>query len=180
MTKQWTADQDSNLADLWKRGYSMGEIADKLAPSHDNQLSRNAVAGRLSRIGLCGKQGEAAPRAERPKTERPKIERPKPGPAPGYRPKPKLARVAPAPAPEFAPAPSSFGLIGVRYLDNTGCTATIHTHGEDGLAICCGRALYYDARRRRTSSFCKTHHDIFVQRTKSDLEYIYGKASSFG
>jgi GcrA cell cycle regulator len=167
MTKTWTADQDHELADRWLHGYSMSEIA------VEHGVSRNAVAGRLKRLGLFSKQSETPSRAERPK-----IERPKPGPAPGYRPKPKLAQIAPEPEP--APAPSSFGQIGVRYLDNTGCTAIIHNEGEDGSRVCCGRALYYDARRRRTSSFCKTHHDIFVQRTKSDLEYIYGKASSFG
>jgi hypothetical protein len=161
MTKHWTPYLDRELADLFGRGFSYSEIADRLAPNHGGVLSRNAVAGRLGRLGLV-RNVKPAP------TEHPKIypERGEVRPA-----KPKLVKVVPE------PVAHSFDRIGVLYHDNTGCTATLSSVGDDGLPICCGRPLCTDPQGRK-SRWCKGHFTIFVRRTRNDREYINGKAGS--
>lgn len=82
----WTDDRVAELRRLWGEGNTSGEIAAELGG-----VSRNAVCGKLYRLGLM------TPRADRPKrTERPRKARQRP-----YTPK----RVSSGPAPKVAPIP---------------------------------------------------------------------------
>jgi hypothetical protein len=176
MTKQWTPVQDHEMVELYELGYSAAEIATKLRHSHGGELSRNAVVGRLHRLGKTRDKGIAQPQAEGPKARRVKAERLG---AKIYRERcdNRLAGVVVA---ELASGPpSAFGQVGVRYHDNVGCSAIIHDRDQDGFKVCCGRPFCLDLQGRR-SMWCKGHFNLFVRRTRNDREYLYGKASSFG
>lgn len=54
--KKWTADEDAVLMRMRERGFSFGEIAVKL-PGR----TRNMVAGRVDRLGLCKKRSVLEP-----------------------------------------------------------------------------------------------------------------------
>ena len=49
----WNDDRVDKLKKLWAEGYTASEIAAKLGG-----LTRNAVIGKVHRLGLSGKQGE--------------------------------------------------------------------------------------------------------------------------
>lgn len=52
----WTEERIEQLEQLWDEGLSTSEIAAKL-----DGVSRNAVIGKLHRIGLCGRGTPSAP-----------------------------------------------------------------------------------------------------------------------
>ena len=92
----WTDERIDQLKELWERGLTASQIAEKLAGG----ISRNAVIGKAHRLGLKArpspvKSGEAAPAAGAAPAE----VRPTPAPAPiaeAPRPKPVVARMAAA------------------------------------------------------------------------------------
>jgi GcrA cell cycle regulator len=70
----WTDERVELLRKLWLDGLSASQIAHELA----NGISRNAVIGKVHRLGLSGRAKTAAPASERPrlKTMRPMHVRP--------------------------------------------------------------------------------------------------------
>ena len=68
----WTDDRVNALKSLWADGLSAGQIASKLG-----YTTRNAVIGKLDRLGLMGrlKSSTAAPRERKPMSE-PRTKRP--------------------------------------------------------------------------------------------------------
>lgn len=64
----WTEERVERCLALWKEGRSAGQIADLLG-----NVTRNAVLGKLSRLGQLG--SAATPRAARPRDVKPRIER---------------------------------------------------------------------------------------------------------
>jgi GcrA cell cycle regulator len=55
---KWTDDREERLKALWTGGWSASQIAGELGG-----LSRNAVIGKVHRLGLSGRQGTARRRS---------------------------------------------------------------------------------------------------------------------
>lgn len=70
----WTEEREKILVEMWREGKSASEIADRLAAG----LSRNAVIGKLHRLGESKRHGEVAKKSRRPnviKMSRPRVAR---------------------------------------------------------------------------------------------------------
>jgi GcrA cell cycle regulator len=101
----WTDERVETLKRMWAEGQSASQIAKELGG-----VTRNAVIGKVHRLGLSNRAGEgaaAAEDAEQPSLARNEAPSPKPAePAaakPAAAPKPAPER----PAPQAAPAPAS-------------------------------------------------------------------------
>lgn len=68
MTVTWTAPALATTTHLWREGYSAGEISKELARELSVFKTRNAVIGKLHRLGLCKDRVPSMVRAVR--TER--------------------------------------------------------------------------------------------------------------
>lgn len=77
-TETWTEERIERAKELWDRGYSAAQIARYLSCG----LSRNAVIGKLHRMGLLGSRGDALSQ-RRPG---PRVSAPKPKPKPPLKP----------------------------------------------------------------------------------------------
>lgn len=107
----WTDKRVADLKKLWLDGFSASQIAKQLGG-----VTRNAVIGKVHRLGLAGRKEPARPSAPRPRTPTPRG--PARAPRPVAPPSPPVEAVA-APAPP--PRPAVIDLPG---------TATIHTLGS--------------------------------------------------
>lgn len=99
----WSETRVTTLSQLWLDGLSASQIAKQLGG-----VTRNAVIGKVHRLGLSGRAAASAPsRAQRTATARPNRPRRAAMAAPAVR-KPPVR----LPAQECAPAPEGPGLIG--------------------------------------------------------------------
>ena len=99
----WTTDRIQTLSKLWLEGLSASEIARQLGG-----VTRNAVIGKVHRLGLSGRAAASAP-SRAPRTATPRPQRPRRVAAAGpvvRRPPVRLA------AQDWTPAPEGPGLIG--------------------------------------------------------------------
>jgi len=138
----WTAKADAALADCNAAGLSRSQTAAVINAKLGTRYSRNAVSGRMDRLGLKAKP-MVTPRPRAPWgffKERVKKHRPRPRPA---APKP--------PQPAGKPVP-------LVELQNHHCRAVVAERGADGLAVFCG-ATAIDG-----SSYCPAHHQAFHTR----------------
>ncbi|WP_425040239.1 GcrA family cell cycle regulator [Primorskyibacter sp. S187A] len=87
----WTDERVELLKKMWGEGQSASQIAKELGG-----VTRNAVIGKVHRLGLSNRAGAGAAKSDTPK-EAPK---PKAKPAPKPAPKPAAATAEPTPAPE--------------------------------------------------------------------------------
>lgn len=98
----WTDDRVDHLRTLWQDGLSAAQIAKALGG-----VTRNAVIGKVHRLGLAGRAAPSAPRAigvRRPKAPRPARAAARRSLAPLSRPAPQPAlRLGPARSPVAAP-----------------------------------------------------------------------------
>jgi GcrA cell cycle regulator len=62
MSWQWTPDTTANLVKFWGAGLSAGQVAQKLGRAAPESVSRNAVLGKLHRLGLLKRKAAANPR----------------------------------------------------------------------------------------------------------------------
>ncbi len=85
----WTDERVETLKRMWTEGQSASQIAKELGG-----VTRNAVIGKVHRLGLSNRNAGAAPAAESDPAAEPAAETPPPEPA-----------VAPEPAPEPEPEP---------------------------------------------------------------------------
>lgn len=113
MTNQFSAGWDEHAASIlttmWRDGLSLTEISQRLSQQLGRSWSRNAIMGKVDRLGLSrqNRQAPAAPRIPG-----------KPGPKPKY-PIPTQFK-APPPPEAYKPAPEI--LVGtVRPLDRKAC-----------------------------------------------------------
>jgi GcrA cell cycle regulator len=99
----WSETRVTTLSQLWLDGLSASQIARQLGG-----LTRNAVIGKVHRLGLSGRPPAPAP-ARLPRTATPRPQRPRRAftAAPGRRKSP-----ARSPIQVFAPPPEGPGLIG--------------------------------------------------------------------
>jgi GcrA cell cycle regulator len=99
----WTDERVQKLQDMWAEGHSAAQIAKVLGG-----VTRNAVIGKVHRLGLSNRTGGPASGAKAPEAEAAAPEMPAPrqeapaAPPPAEEPAPELAA---APAAEHAPAP---------------------------------------------------------------------------
>ncbi|ABL70135.1 MULTISPECIES: GcrA family cell cycle regulator [Paracoccus] len=105
----WTDERVETLKRMWAEGQSASQIAKELGG-----VTRNAVIGKVHRLGLSNRTEDGADPAPEP-VAKPAVAaaapEPKPVPAPAPAPVPKPAAAAapaPEPAPEPAPQPASF------------------------------------------------------------------------
>ena len=90
----WTEDRVATLTKLWADGLSASQIAKQLGG-----VTRNAVIGKVHRLGLSGRAKPTKPKAATTAKSAPK---PAPRPARPAAPKPAAAKPAPKPAPKPA------------------------------------------------------------------------------
>lgn len=140
----WTTERIDRLKELWAKGFSYGHIANEFG------LTRNAVGGKLDRLGLSGRERQRPlTRAER--TERRKIARA------FARDKCRMAlpllrsKSQPEPKPIETP-PLNIGLIKLKHHHCRYVTGK----GKDGLATFCGHEIF-------KYSTCVQHHRITRQ-----------------
>lgn len=93
----WTDERVELLKKMWGEGQSASQIAKELGG-----VTRNAVIGKVHRLGLSNRSGGAAAPAPAAKPE-PKAEA-KPAPKPEAKPAKPAAAAKPAPKPDPAPA----------------------------------------------------------------------------
>ncbi|MDB6176872.1 GcrA cell cycle regulator [Paracoccus sp. Z330] len=104
----WTDERVETLKRMWSEGQSASAIAKELGG-----VTRNAVIGKVHRLGLSNRteEAEAAPTPEptpEKKAEKKPAPSPKPAPAPAAEPvaaKPEPAAAQPATQPAFTPVP---------------------------------------------------------------------------
>ena len=97
----WTDDRVATLKKLWTEGLSASQIAKELGG-----VSRNAVIGKVHRLGLESRQ-KAAPKAEEDATVEPLAEAPTQAP-----------EAPPAPEPEPAAVPEAANDVGTADADD--------------------------------------------------------------
>jgi GcrA cell cycle regulator len=107
----WTEERVEVLKKLWLDGFSASQIAKQLGGG----LTRNAVIGKVHRLGLSGRASPSQPQRPVFKTTRPT--------------RPAVAEAAPARRPEPAPQPIAPTPTPVMTCEETG-SATVLTLGS--------------------------------------------------
>jgi GcrA cell cycle regulator len=125
----WTDERIDQLKQLWEKGLTASQIAEKLAGG----ISRNAVIGKAHRLGLKArpspvKSGEVAA------TDTPAIEA-RPAPVVAAVPVADVARPKPAPRPVAAPTASS-GKTSLLDLSDKICKWPIGHPGDSDFHFC--------------------------------------------
>ena len=149
----WTDDRVDALKKLWLEGHSASQIAKQLGG-----VTRNAVIGKVHRLGLSGRAAPSQP--ARPVFKTAKPVRSVAAPAPVVRrcePAPAAVAAAPAPAavalrPERAETPGS---ATVLTLGSCMCKWPIGDPSSDGFTFCGGRATQ--------GPYCATHAAVAYQ-----------------
>jgi len=146
----WTDERVESLKKLWQDGLSASQIAKQLGG-----VTRNAVIGKVHRLGLSGRAAPSKP--ARPAFKAPRPARPVAAPAaPRRLPEPAVS-AAPAPA---APSP-------VRQLDEAPGTATVLTLGAHMCKWPIGDPSSDDftfcGRRQEEGPYCTEHARVAYQ-----------------
>ncbi|GAB5449270.1 GcrA family cell cycle regulator [Gymnodinialimonas sp.] len=90
----WTDERVETLKKMWGEGQSASQIAKELGG-----VTRNAVIGKVHRLGLSNRSGGGASAPSKPAPAAKEAPAAKPAPAPKPAPETKAAEPAPAPAP---------------------------------------------------------------------------------
>jgi GcrA cell cycle regulator len=147
MTASWTHDRVEILTQLWTDGLSASEVARKLGG-----VTRNAVIGKLHRLGLLGTRATAsaphAPRPSRlPKAARARAALPRPPPRSG-----SLAPAPPCPQPQDQLTGTILQLTDLR---RTTCRWPIGDPQAEGFSFC--------GRRATRGPYCGSHAAVAYQ-----------------
>jgi GcrA cell cycle regulator len=145
MSATWTDDRVETLARLWKDGLSASQIARNLGG-----VTRNAVIGKVHRLGLPGR---AAP--HRPGAGRPAPRRERRGRIP-----PTRARRKPYCPPPLALALPETGLATVLTLRAGQCRWPIGDPQDDSFCLC--------GRPRERGAYCAAHGAVAYRATARD------------
>lgn len=135
----WTAERIATLKRLWTAGASQGEIAAEFG------VTRNTIAGKISRLKLTRSPSKRKPRKSRAGMARPK----KPNPALAWTDRPK---------PEPSPPEPVFNGQGVQLIDltNATCRWPISTVGADDFCFCGVRTADLAGSR----PYCREHTSL--------------------
>ncbi|MGA0545319.1 GcrA family cell cycle regulator [Brevundimonas sp. VNH65] len=156
MTAGWTDDRVGALKKLWLEGQSASQIAKALGGG----VTRNAVIGKVHRLGLSGRAAPSQPARTTTTAFRPT----RPRPAPQAQPAPRRAEaVQPRPA---APAPAPVPSVSREILDLPG-TATVMTLGAHMCKWPIGdpssREFSFCGRRASEGVYCVEHARVAYQ-----------------
>lgn len=137
----WTDEKTQGLKDLWKRGFSASQVADRLGG-----VSRSSVLGKVHRLGLAKR---SHPNNAEKTARKARRSRPTPVASPVVAPKTHVrAAVNTAPLPSD-PAPHE-RVQTLLLLKPRHCRWPFGHVGEPGFGFC--------GRRRRTgSAYCDAH-----------------------
>jgi GcrA cell cycle regulator len=157
-SRNWTDERVSILTKLWLSGLSATECAKQLGG-----VTRNAVIGKVHRLGLVGRVEASPPaRVKPPKPERrltrpsrPVLVRPQ-----GQPPAPVAPPAPPARAPILAEEPGTATIIS---LGAHMCKWPIGDPSSDGFTLC--------GRKRGGTTYCDEHARVAYQpRSPSELK----------
>ena len=155
----WTDDRIETLSNLWREGMSASQIARDLG----HGITRNAVIGKVHRLGLTGR---AAPRL--PGARRPDQRRGRRGRLP-HRPKPARPLPAPVAGASDLPLPET-GLAGVVSVRRGQCRWPMGDPLADGFCLC-GRPAIRGA-------YCAPHAGLAYRPTqRNHLIKLAGRAA---
>jgi len=147
----WTDERVESLKKLWQDGLSASQIAKQLGG-----VTRNAVIGKVHRLGLSGRAAPSKP--ARPVFKAPRPQRPAAQPA--------APRRITEPMTQSVPTP-----VAARYVDESPGSATVLTLGAhmckwpigdpatDGFTFC--------GRRQSDGPYCGEHAQVAYQPAQS-------------
>ncbi len=139
----WSDDRVTTLSQLWLDGLSASQIAKQLGG-----VTRNAVIGKIHRLGLSGRGAPSAP-TRTPRTTRPRPLRPVRSTLPAEHP---LRAVSLRPA---MPAPEESGLVdNLVHLGVHACKWPIGDPTSPGFSFC---------GRRTDGRYCEAHERLGVR-----------------
>ncbi|MCK5911395.1 MAG: GcrA cell cycle regulator [Caulobacter sp.] len=137
----WTDDRIEILGALWREGLSAAQIARRLAGG----VTRNAVIGKIHRLGLARRAKPSRLAARRPS-------RPPRAPSP-----PRARPVSPArPAASIAREIEGPGLAAVLSIGAHACRWPIGDPKDEGFSLC--------GRPARRGAFCLAHGALAYRR----------------
>lgn len=141
---KWTPEQDESLREYVARGISCSRIAGEISSKHKIMVSRNAVIGRIHRLGINPKKVAVARRPAVGRDRSQKVSAPRPKPAP----KPQRFRCEP--------------ITGLRQADVVPLNISIHEltaktchwpYGDGAPFVYCGQAVF-------DGSYCESHQAL--------------------
>ncbi|MGB0907323.1 MAG: GcrA family cell cycle regulator [Maricaulaceae bacterium] len=146
----WTEDRVEVLTKLWAEGLSASQIAKQLGG-----VTRNAVIGKVHRLGLSGRAKPSRPTA--PRTSKPSAPRTRTVARTAPKPKaPRVAPIAPPPAPiEAKPLPSGEYATILTIRDHM-CKWPIGDPSTDDFRFC-GR------KTDPAAPYCEAHSSVAYQ-----------------
>lgn len=154
----WTDERVALLTRLWNEGHTASQIADQFG-----DITRNAVIGKVHRLGLSGRAAASRFRAARIKM-RPRTCRPDGGAATQYpmngnaalKAEPDALQARPAPAcrpalrPVEQPAPETGPVVGLLELKEGSCRWPIGDPDQPGFGFC-------GCRKAADGPYCERH-----------------------
>jgi GcrA cell cycle regulator len=143
----WTDERVETLKKLWLDGLSASQIAKQLGG-----VTRNAVIGKVHRLGLSGRATPSQP--QRPTFKAPRAPRPAIAASPA--PRRAIEASMPAQLPAAALAPEAPGTATVLTLGAHMCKWPIGDPASDGFTFC-GR------RSEREGPYCSEHARVAYQ-----------------
>lgn len=152
-TSSWTEDRVQSLRALWSEGLSASQIARRLAGG----VTRNAVIGKVHRLGLAGRAPPSPPVPRRTVRSSPTRTRPR-------------RRVAPVASQTSSTAvPEELGAATVLTIGPHACRWPIGAPLEAGFSLC--------GRRASRGAYCAEHGAVAYRRPeKAHLLKLAGLA----
>lgn len=144
MTAGWTEERVGALKKLWLEGQSASQIAKQLGGG----VTRNAVIGKVHRLGLSGRAAPSQP-ARAPRTPRPRVPIAQPS-APR-----RIEAVQPRPAQPAPPGPELTGTATVMTLGAHMCKWPIGDPTSREFSFC--------GRRASEGVYCMEHARVAYQ-----------------
>lgn len=142
----WTDDRVERLKKLWTEGHSASQIAGELGG-----VTRNAVIGKVHRLGLSGRATPSRPPRRTIQLQRPR---------PVIRPPKSVTRLPPPPPPPVEAQPLPNGEFAtVLTLSDRLCKWPIGDPGEAGFRFC-GR------KNGAAGPYCEAHARLAFQPAK--------------
>jgi GcrA cell cycle regulator len=139
----WTDDAIAMLRQMWLDGFSATQISGALKAARLKAgVTRNAVIGKIHRLGLTGRTTQWPPLAKQTTVCQPRRGRPGPLPAPAPKPQPTPDALQPLNTP----------LIDLRFGQ---CRAIVAGTGAD--ALFCGHDV------AKGSSWCAHHRSRYIE-----------------
>lgn len=147
MSASWSEERVATLERLWKDGLSASQIAANLGG-----VTRNAVIGKVHRLGLTGRAAPHVPGAGRPDQRRERRGRLPSRPPPAR-------RLDARPAIEAAPLPQT-GLATVVSVRRDECRWPLGEPKDPGFCLC--------GRPRERGAYCAAHGAVAYRPVERD------------